>query len=549
MKTREAHTKRRIVGAAAAISLVAGSLVAIAPAATAAPGEITFFATGEKASGIAEDADGNLWVTNRDDVAPSISKVSLDGTVVTYPFPKPRPGPIARGADNAMWVAPFMNGQEQEIVRVGPDGSTVSFPVGVDTEITDVALGPDGKIWFTAPFDGELGTLTTQGVVTKFDLGGRAFLFFAPGPSGSNRMYVSGGASQRFGYLTMQGDLTVIDGPVDPITRIARINDEMWIVSPGITGSGKVYKVVNDRGFTALDVPQITDPRYITQGIGESMWVGQFDGKPSVNVSLSGQALASYPTQGGNSVQLILGKDGNLWTTVSAAGGVQRTLTGVVPTSTAAPAIEPASGLASGTTVTATNGTWNYRPSSYTYQWQICTSTDAATCSDIAGATNKQYTVTGTDVDKYLRVGVRATNLNGPSDPAYSGRVSTGTTPTPTPDPTPTPTPAPATGATATIDNGVSMELDAPSKQRRGKRAWYEVLFSATDVAGTVTFTIKKGSRTVVRSVNVEDGIAEYRWKTPRNWRKGRTTVTATYVPSAGSPYSSGAVLSRVRIR
>jgi len=93
------------------------------------------------------------------------------------------------------------------------------------------------------------------------------------------------------------------------------------------------------------------------------------------------------------------------------------------------------------------------------------------------------------------------------------------------------------------------MELDAPSRQKRGKKEWYEVAFSASDVQGTVVFEFSKGKRTKTKTVTVEDGFAEYRWKTPRKWRKGRTTVTATFVPSAGSPYTAAEVLDRVRIR
>ena len=93
------------------------------------------------------------------------------------------------------------------------------------------------------------------------------------------------------------------------------------------------------------------------------------------------------------------------------------------------------------------------------------------------------------------------------------------------------------------------MELDAPAKQKRNKRKFYEVVFSVTDVQGTVTFEFRKGNRTKTKTVTVEDGIAEYRWKTPRKWRKGRTTVTATFIPAAGSPYQAAEVRDRVRIR
>ena len=48
--------------------------------------------------------------------------------------------------------------------------------------------------------------------------------------------------------------------------------------------------------------------------------------------------------------------------------------------------------------------------SSYTYQWQRCTSTSASSCSDISGSTSTTYTVTQSDAANYLRVSVSYTD-------------------------------------------------------------------------------------------------------------------------------------------
>ena len=99
------------------------------------------------------------------------------------------------------------------------------------------------------------------------------------------------------------------------------------------------------------------------------------------------------------------------------------------------------------------------------------------------------------------------------------------------------------------------MELDAPNRQKRKQRKIYEVFFSATDVEGTVVFEFRKNrknkkNRVQTRTASIDDGIAEVRWRTPAKWpRKGRTTVTATFIPAAGSPYQGAVTLDRVRIR
>jgi hypothetical protein len=65
-----------------------------------------------------------------------------------------------------------------------------------------------------------------------------------------------------------------------------------------------------------------------------------------------------------------------------------------------------------GKTLTAGNGTWSNAPASFAYQWQQCDSS-GNNCSNISGATQKMYSVAGTDADKTLRVQVTATNPDG----------------------------------------------------------------------------------------------------------------------------------------
>jgi hypothetical protein len=65
-----------------------------------------------------------------------------------------------------------------------------------------------------------------------------------------------------------------------------------------------------------------------------------------------------------------------------------------------------------GETVTAGNGSWANNPTSFTYQWQRCSSSGAS-CVDIAGATAKSYKLTSAEVDRTVRVLVTASNADG----------------------------------------------------------------------------------------------------------------------------------------
>jgi len=117
---------------------------------------------------------------------------------------------------------------------------------------------------------------------------------------------------------------------------------------------------------------------------------------------------------------------GALWTTLAAAalaslatvlalpagGGA---VTQAAPTNTAEPRI---SGTATvGSTLTASQGSWNGSPTSFAYQWVRCPSggglPSGADCAAIGGATTTKYVVAAADVDHRLRVRVTASNADG----------------------------------------------------------------------------------------------------------------------------------------
>ena len=77
-----------------------------------------------------------------------------------------------------------------------------------------------------------------------------------------------------------------------------------------------------------------------------------------------------------------------------------------------------------GQTLTATGGTWTGTPTiTLAYQWQRCNA-DGTNCTNIGGATGTTYTLTGSDVDKKIRVVVTATNPSG-TGTANSAQTST----------------------------------------------------------------------------------------------------------------------------
>jgi hypothetical protein len=90
------------------------------------------------------------------------------------------------------------------------------------------------------------------------------------------------------------------------------------------------------------------------------------------------------------------------------------------PVNTAKPTISGTPRV--GEELTASNGTWSGGVTSFTYQWQRCTS--SSTCTNVDGATARTYGVRSADVGDTLRVGVTAHNASGSTATAYADQTA-----------------------------------------------------------------------------------------------------------------------------
>ena len=489
------------------------------------------------------------------------------------------------GPDGRLWLAASATESKQEIPTVrnqNPEMATemrlIAAPISDDgsfgpvvtlNQLTgtferyvfdtgnEVAIqaGPDNKIYFSwSPgfnvYTGDVtnvhGTFTTDGVVASSQASS------SPETTGANAV-----KSARIGdsiyvlgnrYKTVPWVQT-INGVETPIVDDAT-NRPLYTMQ-SLNNSATLSMFTSPTTVTTQSVnTEVTGVQYgLTDFVADSngyLWLTDDSEDEVVRISTAG-AVAPRVSMPANEdpYAVVIGPDGNAW--VAADDFLVRVLTGAVPTNAAAPTLSQVDGITVGTPISGTSGEWNDPSGTYEYQWQVCSSNDASTCTDIPGATAAQYTPSTSDDGKYVRMATYATSPNGRSEPAYSGLVAVGA---PAAPPAANPGAAvKATGSTAVIGNAQTMELDVPRKTKRGKKKLYEVFFTATDVPGTVTFTFKRRSKVKTVTVPIEDGIAEYRWKTPRKWPRGKTRVTATYVPSAGSPYTAAAVTDRVKVR
>lgn len=135
----------------------------------------------EEPRGIAVGPDGATWFTQTGGHTGSegIGRIDGSGTIVEHPLPdQTLPFAIAAGPDGNLWFTALGS---EPIGRITPGGVVTMFPGDLQGDPLNITSGPDGALWFTEDgivrgSVGAIGRVTTTGVVTEYPL---------PTPAGS----------------------------------------------------------------------------------------------------------------------------------------------------------------------------------------------------------------------------------------------------------------------------------------------------------------------------------------------------------------------------
>ena len=527
---------RAITVLVSSVALVGASLMGAAGA-TAAPGDVSEIglAAGSTPRDVAEGPDGNMWVTGG--ASNTIAKVSMTGGVTAYALPLPanviNPWSIAAGPDGNMWFTLRSGGKIGRITTSGAV-SLIDLP-DASMQPQDIAAGPGNSMWFTE-LGGRIGRVTMAGAVSMFTVpwANSQPHSIAAGPASVDGLYFTDSGADRVGFVVSDGSIysnQVLIADSAP-SGIVNVDDAMWFV---MSGTNKLAKIL--QGDALLETSVVGGPTAIAKGVGNTMWISLSARNSVAKYSVQGAPLGEYPLTSPNSLPagLAEGPDTNVWVAQTNAGKIARVLSGQVPVATTAPSITPANGVKAGTTVTASEGTWDYAPTTYTYQWQACSNgADANSCANIAGATSKTYVATAQNTNQYLRVGVQAVNGSGPGSPSYSSLVGVGTTPPPAPTPV-------TGGQTVTIAEGVTLTLKSVKRSRAGKKRSFAVIANTSNIKGKVRISI------VDAAGRERQVVAKGRWLKPlgantkralkrkrisRSLSPGTYTVKAVFTPT-----------------
>ncbi len=544
----------RSVPSALLVSGLIGSMLLVAPPASAATGDITEFTFPDAASApgaLASAADGTLWITQGGSAL--LSKAGLDGkisTVLKGGSSNPGPTAIALGSDKRMWMTEETS---NEVSAVTPaTGAVAGYPLPTkDAKPRGIASGQDGNLWFTQFAADRVARISTAGSITEFSLAKDSGpTGIAAGPDGNLWFTLTKG--NAIGRITPTGVVSTypLQAPgSQPTGIVAGPDGNLWFT---MTAGDRIGRITPKGLLGEFALPYAgAKPGQIVAGADKALWFTM----PGVNrvgrITTSG-SISSYAigTPGSSPSGITSAADGNIWFTQADGNRLARVLTGVVPVSTGPAAITGTS-TAVGQTLTVTNGTWSWLPTSYTYQWQRCETADASSCSDIANATASSYVITSDDAGKRMRVLVKAINLNGTSASAAASNVQAidGLPPTPPP-------PAVSGGQTVTVAAGVTAKLTGPKRVKRGTVRRYTVRFSDAAVRGRVRISLVSATGVEVkviakaRSVKAT-GKATRLWRMRYRVAPGSYVLKAVYTPSTdqASTYAVATMTKPILVR
>jgi streptogramin lyase len=173
---------------------------------------------------------------------------------------------------------------------------------------TDIAVGPDGNLWFTNTHSASIGRITPEGDLTRFS---------APGLAAPSDITAGPGDSMYFtspygaiGRITMAGVVTSFTHPDldEPVGITAGPDGNVWFTSAGNDRIGRL----TPQGITMLEHPDIIDPQRITAGPDGNVWFTQAGGLGRIS-PVGEITVFSHPTVLDYPNAITTGPDGALW--------------------------------------------------------------------------------------------------------------------------------------------------------------------------------------------------------------------------------------------
>lgn len=240
-------------------------------------------------------------------------------TFVEYDVPTASSGPldIIQGPDGFIWFTEFFSGN---VAKASPDGTMVEYFASV--HVTGIASGPDGKLWLTDPdHQSILQVDPSNGRVRNIFPAGAAGEGISKGPDSA--LWFAEPNNARIGRITTSGFVTHFDVPSggDPKTIRLGPDGALWFTEFAASRIGRLTIAGN---FTEFTLPAGSNPTGLCS-LGTDVWFTEFGTNSIARIATTaGNPITRYPLPAGRGPRDCAGdpSSGTVYFTEATSGGV-----------------------------------------------------------------------------------------------------------------------------------------------------------------------------------------------------------------------------------
>jgi streptogramin lyase len=246
-------------------------------------------------------------------------------TITEFPIPTAASFPIAitDGRDGNLW---FAENEAGNVGRISTTGVVTEVPV--QAYVGGITAGPDGNLWLTTYGKAQIVRVTPSGSTTSFPFGDPVCSptfcpvlgAIAQGPDGNlwfvfSSLMGAGG----LGRITTDGvflDFATQPAYSSPPTELTRGPDgALWFTE---TIANKIGRITTTGSLTEFPIPTADGgPRGIARGPDGNLWFTQSNFQKIGRITPTG-TITDFPSGTGLPNGIALGPDGNLWFTANA---------------------------------------------------------------------------------------------------------------------------------------------------------------------------------------------------------------------------------------
>ena len=299
--------------------------------------------------GLGRGQDDSIWFA--DYSGNRIGRIDENGSLQQHELGDGHnPTAVAVAPDGSAW---FTNPGADTIGHITTDGDFAEFviPSGPSNP-QDIVLGPDGNFWFTEFDAGAIGRITPLGAVRRFPIPNPAVnvagprvaaavpnpLNIAVGPDGN--LWFSDEGLNAIGRITTGGDLVEFPIPTadsEPAGITAGADGNLYFVE---SNPGRVARITTAGDVTELGTPDPDSfPEYITLGPDGALWFTESDSNRLGRIARDGRITKfELPTADSGPTGIIGRRDGRLFVALLNTGQILYTdLAAAEPTHTVTP--------------------------------------------------------------------------------------------------------------------------------------------------------------------------------------------------------------------